>query len=129
MKLHEVFPSAYLKAADVGSDIMPVKIRRVVIEELGPDRERKAVAYFDGETRGLVLNKTNSRMIAAICHSDETDNWIGHTIALYTEDVSFQGRTSPAIRVCQPRANEALQTKAKSAIVSVGSIENDQIPF
>ncbi len=128
MKLTDVFPTPYLKAADIDGN-REVTISKVTIEELGIDRDRKAVAYFKHETKGLVLNKTNASMLAAICGSDDTDNWVGHTALLYTELVAFQGRTAPAIRVRQPLVTQERVRAKPVPASSGGNIDDDAIPF
>jgi hypothetical protein len=61
---------------DLYEDIQ-LKIKTVVMETLGEDREEKMVVYFVGKQKGLVLNLTNFNTIARICGSDETDDWDG----------------------------------------------------
>ena len=104
MNRNDLFPPKYLKAADVGQHTPKVTIARVQLEELGDAREKKAVVYFDGNPRGLVLNKTNYNSIASVCGSDDTDTWTGREIQLCTEMVAFKGQSAPAIRVCRPAA-------------------------
>ena len=132
-KLSEIYPSPYLKACDIPDAGLKVVIARVVLEELGMDRDTKPVTYFEGIKRGLVTNKTNANMIAAICRSDDTDHWVGKEIALVTEPVAFQGRVSPAIRVRQPVTTqiEAPPKRPGRAPVPVQDARDlgDEIPF
>ena len=98
MNINEVFPSKYLKSADIkGRPPLSVVIREVTLEEMA-EGEHKPVLYFQGKQKGVVLNKTNSAMIAHT-HSPETDNWIGKTILLRSEPVSFGGKIVDSIRV------------------------------
>ena len=94
----EAFPSNYLKAADLNNRTVKVKIDKVVFEEIGQNKDRKPIVYFDKVKKGLVLNKTNATEIAAK-HGDQMDGWIGKEIELFSMMVPFQGQNVPAIRV------------------------------
>ena len=74
-----------------------VTVSKIEIEDVGDDR--KAIAYFVGKEKGLVLNRTNWDRIALAAGTDETDEWPGVKVQLYTEPVTFNGKTAPAIRV------------------------------
>ena len=119
MHLDQMFPAKYLKAFDIGNS-KQFTIDRVAIEEVGQDRERKPVIYFAGEQKALVLNKTNSSMIAAILRSGDTADWVGKALTLITEPVSYQGRTNPGIRVRAASTPEH---------VDVDVLGGDQVPF
>lgn len=96
MKLDAVFPSNYIKAGDLQGRDVTVTIRECKIEKLGEDQ--KLVTYFAGKEKGLVTNRTNADRIAHY-HGNDTDGWIGKQIILGTELVTFQGKTSEALRV------------------------------
>jgi hypothetical protein len=91
-----MFPSKFLKAADIGDGERKFVISRIAYEEVGEDREMKHVVYFNGEKRGLVLNKTNATRIEFIAGSDDSNDWTGLEVTLYTEVVSFGGKSGPA---------------------------------
>jgi len=102
MNIHDAFPSMYLKASDLG-DAQPVaSIDRVEMEPVGRQKEMKPVVYFLGKTKGMVLNKTNSKKIADIAGTPDTDEWHGVQVKLYATEVDFQGETVEAIRVKSP---------------------------
>jgi hypothetical protein len=100
MDINALFPSDYLKAADI---VQPrvMTIRAIKLEEIGQDKTHKPVLFFNEETRGLVMNKTNGAMIAHN-YSNETDSWLGKPVELHVEPVQFQGRVVDAIRVRIP---------------------------
>jgi hypothetical protein len=101
MNINSAFPSKYLKAADVETNVL-VTISRVDIETVGQfDDETKPIVYFNEFDRGLVLNKTNSRTIASL-YGSETNGWVGRKILLYSTMVDFQGKQVEAIRVKRP---------------------------
>ena len=106
MKMSAAFPSKWLKAADLGGGSVTVTIDRVVMEDLSGDgTEEKPVVYFQGKSKGLALNKTNSGMIVS-AYGDETDDWTGKDIILFSTQVPFQGRMVDAIRVSLPQQPE-----------------------
>jgi hypothetical protein len=111
MRTSDVFPSKYLKAADVGDGERVLVISGVAVEEVGDDQ--KPVARFNGEKKGLVLNRTNWDRIAHAAGTDESQEWVGLKIALYTELVSFAGKSAPAIRTRAVRSPSKPVAKAK----------------
>ena len=107
MKMSEAFPSKYMKAdVDVPetSDLI-VTISHATTERIGQGKEAedKVILWFHEAEKGLVLNKTNWGLIAKALGSDDTDNWEGKRIALFSTDVQFQSDFVRAIRV-RPRA-------------------------
>ena len=96
--IDELFPSNYLKAADLGDKSFKVKIEKIAFEEIGQDREKKPILYFAGVRKGLVLNKTNGTAVAEI-HGQATENWTGKEVELFSRLVPFQGKDVPAIRI------------------------------
>ena len=95
--IDEMFPSKYLRAADLSRKGMTLSIDTVELEQLGNDD--KWVLYFTGsEKRGLVLNKTNALTISDGFGKKVAD-WSGQKIHLRKEKVPFQGGRVDAIRV------------------------------
>jgi hypothetical protein len=110
MKTSEVFPSRFVKAADIGDKEITVSIAKVTIEEVGDDQ--KPVAFFKESPKGLVLNRTNWDRIAYIAGNDDSDSWPGMRVSLYTELVTFGGKTGPAVRVRPPSKQAAPQQRS-----------------
>jgi hypothetical protein len=96
-KLSEVFQGMYLKADDLKGKAVKVKIEDVTLKEF--DDGNKIIIKFEGKDKELVANKTNCAIIQEVLGSDDTDDWIGKSITLYTKKVEFQGKLVPAIRV------------------------------
>jgi hypothetical protein len=63
---------------------------------------KKGCPVFEEFDRGLVLNKTNSRQIAAL-YGSETKTWKGKKITLYRSETSFQNKTVNCVRVRDTR--------------------------
>jgi hypothetical protein len=98
VKVSEEFPSKYFKASDLNGGQPTLKIDSVVKEEVGKEGDRKMVVYFQGKQKGLVLNKINSNTLAYKL-GDDTDEWVGQFVQLYSEPVFFQGQTTEGLRV------------------------------
>src|SRR5690349_2468362 len=113
VNINNEFPSKFLKSADLGGNIAKVTIDKVVSEEIGGDR--KLIIYFQGKTRGMVLNKTNARTIAE-AYGDETEQWAGAPVEIFSMKVDFQGRMVDGLRVripTQPRAAPAMSPNGR----------------
>lgn len=132
MNINEAFPSKYVRADDLGASRVAVVIDHVSTELVGQgdDQERKAVVYFRGRSKGLVLNKTNASSILEIAGSAETDDWPGVRLVLYATKVDFQGKRVNAIRVDAP-PNGPKPTAAKVAPSEADERPgwDDDIPF
>ncbi len=115
MDITAAFPSKFIKASDLQGKTVKLKMIRIEVEKLGDDL--RPVIYFHGTDKGLVANKTNANRITA-AYGRETDDWIGKDIELYPEQVEYQGRLTPAIRVREP----AKAPQGKSAPVMTGHL-------
>ena len=149
MKIMGAFPSDYLKAADIPNGRrVTVTIESVSIEKIGNSEDQRPVVYFQGKQKGLCLNKTNANQIIEIAKSDETDDWTGVQIALYSTKVDFQGRRVDALRVdyppapaqapgangnqnrqTRPLATPTVQAPTADDAGFLGDADDDQIPF
>lgn len=96
MNVNEVFPSNYLKAADLQGKEIPVLIDRVEMESFGQDQ--KAIVYFRNKQKGVVLNKTNAMNIAG-AYGNDTDGWVNQPVVLFSVWTDFQGKSVQAIRI------------------------------
>jgi hypothetical protein len=105
--INDAFPSKYLKASDLNGSEPVVTIDRVDFEPVGRDREMKAVLYFAGKQKGLVLNKTNANKITEITGSAITEEWHGACVRLYSAEATFGGDTYDVVRV-KPVAKPAM---------------------
>lgn len=124
MKMSGVF-STHLKAEELGAGKrLTVTIDHVEMEKVGDDH--KPVMYFVGKQKGLALNKTNTNAITDILGTDESDDWTGARIVLYTTKVDYQGKRVLAIRVdeAKPASNVAPKA-AKPTVREPG--EDDEI--
>ena len=100
-----LFPSKWIKAADLGGKRVLLRMAAVDVEKVG--EKKLPVLYFQGTEKGLVLNATNANMIAEITGTNDTDDWRGHQIVLFMAKVDFGGKRVEAIRVDHPPAKAA----------------------
>jgi hypothetical protein len=126
MNINNLFPSNYLKAADLQGREVEVIMDRVAMEDIGGDH--KAVLYFQHKEKGVVLNKTNSTNIASI-YGPETDGWNGRKVTLYSAWVDFQGRSVEAIRIRGPQAGVPPQQATQTQAPLDDDLAADSIPF
>lgn len=132
--INEAFPSNYIKASDLKENHVVVTIDRVEFEPVGRDKEMKAVVYFVGKQKGMVLNKTNARKITEVTGSALTEDWHGHAIVLYPTETEFAGETVECIRikpVQKARMSRMTPTPPPAPAVSEHSepLDADDIPF
>jgi hypothetical protein len=100
----DFYPSNYLSAADLKGAERIVTIDRVetnTFENDGIKKTKPVIHFKDNGIKPIVCNKTNFLMIAAICGDDSKD-WSGKQICLFSDLVSFKGKVSEAIRAKRP---------------------------
>ena len=102
----DIYPDKgqYLKAADLGNRAVTVLINEVIVAEVGKDgnRERKPIAKFNGKSKALVLNKTNSRVLAEL-YGPRLEDWAKKKITLYPATTDFPKPGTACIRVKAPK--------------------------
>jgi hypothetical protein len=98
--------SKYFKAADIPQE-KKLRIKDVTEEEIGvgQDKEKKLCVWFTNDPRGLVLNKTNNRILRTE-FGDDCAGWKGKIIVMYPTTDEFRGRMVPALRVRIPPPKE-----------------------
>ena len=101
------FKGQYVAAVELGNAQPTLTISRVVIEKIesmqkdddgaGKTRDR-LVAYFQGEERGWVVNRTNAECMVAMW-GRETDKWVGHKVTIFATQVRVGPKMELGIRV------------------------------
>ena len=128
MKLDDLFPSRYLKAADLQGREVPVTISHVAAEQMqaqsGP--ETKGVVNFRGHSKVLVLNQVNAMTIAE-AYGDETDNWGNKPLVLYPTRTQFGAKMVDCIRIKIP--GQPAPPETPIADHSDAAAGDDEIPF
>ena len=97
MKVSEAFPnnSKWLSASDLQGHEVKVQIMQVTVAEF--DNGNKPALMFAGKNKGLALNRTNAKKLAA-AYGDDMDGWLGKEVIIYPEVVEFQGKQVDSIR-------------------------------
>lgn len=130
--INDCFPSKFLKASDLQGVEPIVTIDRVDFEPVGRDREMKAVLYFAGKSKGLVLNKTNANKITEMIGSGITEEWTGQKIRLYATETQFGGDTVDCIRIKPaviPKMARMTPKPPPPVDNGDGEITDSEIPF
>lgn len=123
MNIGDLFPSRYLRASDITRPIT-VTISGLKVEDVagtGDPADEKPVLFFKQSKRGLVLNKTNARIIE-LARGPEIDQWVGREIVLFQTETDLRGQRVPCIRV---RVDEVGGPEAGEA----GDPDETDIPF
>lgn len=135
-KTTEMYPSRFLKASDFEDGDRALTIADLRTERIGQGSQAddKWVLFFQEEEKGLVLNKTNTIIIAKL-YGDDTDNWVGKQVTLYATEVQFKDDMVDAIRVrSKPPRKPAKPTRPASGPVAqptpaAAEVDDDGIPF
>jgi hypothetical protein len=96
--------SKYLKAADLGEvgNEKRLKIKNITKEtSVGEREETKACVWFTTVDRGLLLNKTNLRVLQG-AFGNSMESWAGKIVVVFSTMADFRGKMSPALRVRIP---------------------------
>lgn len=121
--------SKFLRKEDVGEDGTVLTIRSITQENVaqqGAEPEMKWCIHFDEVEKPCVINNINAQMIAKLTGADDTDEWPGHKITLYSDpSVSFGGRLIGGIRV-RAAQKQAASAQPRSVPVS-GPVSNRTI--
>ena len=90
-------------------------------------QRKPVVISFKGSGKPLVLNKTNSVMLAGISGSEDTDSWPGALVTLFGAMVAYQGRVTEGVRIGRPKSAEAASVSPAPSTPDADL--NDEIPF
>jgi len=138
MKYSDAFPSKYMKADDLQGTDRIVTIHSVDFEDFTDPKTRRTetkpvLRFREKAAKDLVLNRTNFKTLSILL-GDETDNWEGQQIVLYSTRVESFGEMVDAIRIRErkPAAAAAVkpapqpQPQPQQADAGVGM---DAVPF
>lgn len=100
MKLGDLFPRKYFSGEDLKGQIHNVTITRVTKEQMETRSGKKEIIilYAKELAKGVTMGKAMAYSIAEILKSDETNDWIGKQVQLYTESVRVAGQQKIAVR-------------------------------
>lgn len=128
MKISAMLPSTYLKQDDIDQPYI-VTVKKLEYKNIAKDDdtpERKWLVHFAEFDKAMVLNSTNIQLLAKACKSEETDDWIGQEVIVYTDpSISYGGKVTGGLRI---RATEAPAAAPKRTPVVAPSNDSD-VPF
>lgn len=149
-KIGAMLESKYLKQSDVDEDyivtIESVEHVNVAAQDADKD-EWKWCVHFAEFDKPMVLNSTNIQSLAKACDSEDTDDWTGKQVIVYTDpNVSYAGKLVGGLRIkkhsvarpAAPRARPAAAAapaRRQPAMADEGFIDQDvpvgdsDIPF
>jgi hypothetical protein len=122
-----MLPSRFLKQDEVPQPVL-VTISNITQEIMDKDSgETKWAMHFEEFEKPLALNSTNIQISAMACGSDNTDDWLGKKIVLYTDpNVSFAGKIVGGLRL---RAAKNQPKPAPKPVGGIAEMEDDGPPF
>ena len=133
MTRDEIFPSKYLKAADLKGKPHAVTIERAAYETLkGLDGKetQKIVLHFKNVEKSLPLNVTNFDAVWDVTGYFDTEDWPGQRIELYPTKTTMGGKPTDCIRIRRPSASRPAAAAPSPPPPSEPASEtNDEIPW
>jgi hypothetical protein len=94
--------SKFFKAVDLSGD-RKLRIKSVTAEAVGTgaDKQQKLIVWFANDKRGLVLNRTNNRVLRG-AFGDDTSGWADKIIIIFSMTVEMHGKPTMGLRVRIP---------------------------
>lgn len=91
----------------IGSEILqPGQELKLTIEKIVKEQVKTAdgtqeciVAYFQGGKKGMIINKTNAKIITKVLDTPYIEHWAGKSIIIYAAKVKAFGDMVEALRV------------------------------
>jgi hypothetical protein len=106
--IFDMFPSNYLDASDFTPEGETLAISHVQLEKMtdtNTNKEvEKPVVYLTGKEKGLVLNVTNAKTIAAVTGTTDPEQWPGKEIVAYQTTTMFGRKEVDCVRMRDPNA-------------------------
>jgi len=129
----EVFPSRYLKAADLKGKPRTVTIESApyeTLKSLDGKEMQKIVLHFKNTEKSLPLNVTNFDAVCDATGYPDSDDWPGQRIELYPTKTTMGGKTTDCIRIRRPSASRpAAAAPPPPPPLEPANEMNDEIPW
>lgn len=126
MKTKDMLPSNYLKQSDFDQDYI-VTVRKIEQKNIameGKPADMKWLAYFTEFEKPMVLNSTNIQLMEKACRSDDTDDWLGKEIIVYTDpNVSYGGELVGGLRIKPAQVAPPAKPKVAGRVAAPSSTE------
>ena len=95
----------YLKKEDLSDpvDTELLWVKEETVTTPGKDTTTRLVAYFEGLSKGLVLNTANCETLAEMTGTNDPNEWKDVAVQLYVDpDVTYGGKKIGGIRIRKP---------------------------
>lgn len=121
--------SPFLKGDDLEEGERTVVTIKSAEEVNFPSGDTVPVLEFIELEKKLTLNKTRIKKLVELLGED-TDDWIGKKISIYSVDVQYQGKTMPGVAVAAPpRKAKAAPEKVKPEVAFDDDDDDTDAPF
>jgi hypothetical protein len=97
--------ATYLKKEDLPEpvDTTLLWIKEEKVTAPGKGTTTRLVAYFDGLSKGLVINMANADTLAELTGTDDYEKWGDTPVQLYVDpEVKYGGKKTGGIRIRKP---------------------------
>ena len=109
---------AYCMPTDGSNIILTIKnvVREIVVGEAGK-KEECTVAYFQEDSKPMILNRTNCKAITTVYNTPYIEEWAGKQIEITVARVKVAGDMVDALRVVpkQPSTKKTVLKKGSEA--------------
>jgi len=117
-----------------GQDLI-VTIKKVQVEDVKNDRgtEQCMVMHFEEKgTKPMIVNSTNAKTIQKLLKTPYIENWKGHKIQLFADNIKAFGEVMEALRVRNYKPREVKKVIHKcedcsNQIAGFGKMDADQV--
>jgi hypothetical protein len=133
MTRDEVFPSKYLKAADLRGKAYVATIESApyeTLKSLDGKETQKVVLHFQNAEKTLPLNVTNFDAVCDATGYPDSEDWPGQRIELYPTKTTMGGKPTDCIRIRRPSSSRPAAAAPPPPPPSEPASEmNDEIPW
>ena len=109
----DLYGGRFLSSQDVKAptSVTSERIEQEAFTRPGEPTRTKAVLYFKGGKKGMVINKTNANVLAAAFGKNLSD-WVNKRMTIKSEPTIFGGKPTQGLRL-YPAVNTALPPPPK----------------
>ena len=132
MTREEVFPSKYLKAADLKGKAHVVTIESApyeTLKNLDGKETQKIVLHVRKAEKTLPLNATNFDAVCDATGCPDTEDWPGQQIELYPTKTPMGGQLVDCIRIRRPSVSRPVPAAPPPPPPPLADEMSDVIPF
>ena len=124
----DLYGGRFLTAQDVKAPTEAIieRVEQEAFTRPGEPTRTKAVLYFKGGKKGLVINKTNANAMATAFGKNFSD-WVGKRVTIKPEPTNFGGKPTQGLRLYP--VNTAVPPPQPEPKPSLAEETGDEIPW